>query len=65
MYIIPAGIFSIGFITDPVKVNTGIIRVWGRSNKVKIIRLDNIVSALFFVDVLYRVALKKEIAALK
>ena len=65
MYFIPAGIFTQGFITDPTKINAGInwITMW--TNNVIIVTLGNIVGALFFVGILYWVAFRKEIAALK
>jgi len=65
MYFIPAGIFTQGFITDPTKINAGInwITMW--TNNVIIVTLGNIVGALFFVGILYWVAFRTEIAALK
>jgi formate/nitrite transporter len=65
MYFIPAGIFTQGFITDPTKINAGInwVSMW-TSNLIPV-TLGNIVGALFFVGVLYWVAFRKEIAALK
>jgi formate/nitrite transporter len=65
MYFIPAGIFTQGFITDPTKINAGITWVTMWTNNVIIVTLGNIVGALFFVGILYWVAFRKEIAALK
>jgi len=65
MYFIPAGIFTQGFITDPAKINAGINWVTMWTNNVIIVTLGNIVGALFFVGILYWVAFRKEIAALK
>jgi formate/nitrite transporter len=65
MYFIPAGIFTQGFITDPTKINAGINWVTMWTNNVIVVTLGNIVGALFFVGILYWVAFRKEIAALK
>jgi formate/nitrite transporter len=65
MYFIPAGIFTQGFITDPAKINAGLNWVTMWTNNVIIVTLGNIVGALFFVGVIYWVAFRKEIAALK
>jgi formate/nitrite transporter len=65
MYFIPAGIMTQGFITDPTKINAGINWVTMWTNNVIIVTLGNIVGGLFFVGVLYWVAFRKEIAALK
>jgi formate/nitrite transporter len=65
MYFIPAGIFTQGFITDPTKINAGINWVTMWTNNVIIVTIGNIVGALFFVGILYWIAFKKEIAALK
>jgi formate/nitrite transporter len=65
MYFIPAGIFTQGFITDPAKINAGINWVTMWTNNVIIVTLGNIVGGLFFVGVIYWVAFRKEIAALK
>jgi formate/nitrite transporter len=65
MYFIPAGIFTQGFITDPTKLNTAINWVSMWTSNVIIVTLGNIVGALFFVGILYWVAFRKEIAALK
>jgi formate/nitrite transporter len=65
MYFIPAGIMTQGFITDPTKINAGINWVTMWTNNVIIVTLGNIVGGLFFVGVIYWVAFRKEIAALK
>jgi formate/nitrite transporter len=65
MYFIPAGIFTQGFITDPTKINAGINWVTMWTNNVIIVTLGNIVGGLVFVGILYWVAFRKEIAALK
>jgi formate transporter len=65
MYFIPAGILTQGFITDPTKVNAGLNWVTMWTSNVIIVTIGNIVGALFFVGVLYWVAFRKEIAALK
>ena len=65
MYFIPAGIFTQGWILDPTKINTGLNWVTMWTNNVIIVTLGNIVGALFFVGILYWVAFRKEIAALK
>jgi len=65
MYFIPAGIFTQGFVTDPTKINASIN--WNTMWTANIIpvTLGNIVGGLFFVGVIYWVAFRKEIAALK
>jgi len=65
MYFIPAGIFTQGFITDPAKINASINWVTMWTSNVIIVTIGNIVGALFFVGILYWVAFRKEIAALK
>jgi formate/nitrite transporter FocA (FNT family) len=65
MYFIPAGIFTQAWILDPAKINTGINWVTMWTNNVIIVTLGNIVGGLVFVGVLYWVAFRKEIAALK
>jgi len=65
MYFIPAGIFTQGFITDPTKINAAVNWVSMWTSNVIVVTLGNIVGALFFVGVLYWVAFRKEIAALK
>jgi len=65
MYFIPAGIFTQGFITDPTKINASINWVTMWTSNVIIVTIGNIVGALFFVGILYWVAFRKEIAALK
>ena len=65
MYFIPAGIFTQGFITDPTKITASVnwVSMW-TSNLIPV-TLGNIVGGLFFVGVIYWVAFRKEIAALK
>ena len=65
MYFIPAGIFTQAWILDGTKINTGINWVTMWTNNVIIVTLGNIVGGLFFVGILYWVAFRKEIAALK
>jgi formate/nitrite transporter len=65
MYFIPAGLLTQGFITDPTKINAGLTWVTMWTNNLIIVTIGNIVGALFFVGVIYWVAFKKEIAALK
>jgi len=65
MYFIPAGILTQGFIKDPTLINTKLTWVTMWTNNLIIVTIGNIVGALFFVGVLYWVAFRKEIAALK
>jgi len=65
MYFIPAGLMTQGFITDPTKINAGLTWVTMWTNNIIVVTLGNIVGALFFVGVIYWVAFRKEIAALK
>ncbi len=65
MYFIPAGLFTQGFITDPTKINAGLTWVTMWTNNMIIVTIGNIVGGLFFVGVIYWVAFRKEIAALK
>jgi len=65
MYFIPAGILTQGFITDPTKINAGLNWVTMWTNNIIIVTIGNIVGALFFVGIIYWVAFRKEIAALK
>jgi formate/nitrite transporter len=65
MYFIPAGLFTQGFITDPTKINAGLTWVTMWTNNLIVVTIGNIVGGLFFVGVLYWVAFRKEIAALK
>jgi formate/nitrite transporter len=65
MYFIPAGIFTQGFITDPTKLVASVNWVTMWTSNLIIVTIGNIVGALFFVGVLYWVAFRKEIAALK
>jgi formate/nitrite transporter len=65
MYFIPAGILTQGFLTDPTKINAGLNWVTMWTNNVILATIGNIVGGLLFVGVLYWVAFRKEIAALK
>jgi len=65
MYFIPAGIFTQGFITDPAKINMGLNWVTMWTSNVIIVTIGNVVGGLLFVGILYWVAFRKEIAALK
>ena len=61
MYFIPAGIFTSMLTGVPTTANW--VNMW--TANVLIVTLGNIVGGLFFVGILYWVAFKKEIAALK
>jgi formate transporter len=65
MYFIPAGIFTQGFVTDPTKVVASVNWVTMWTANIIPVTIGNIVGGLFFVGVLYWVAFRKEIAALK
>jgi len=65
MYFIPAGIMTQGFITDPTKLNAGLTWVTFWTNNLINVTIGNIVGGMFFVGVIYWVAFRKEIAALK
>ncbi|HON81459.1 MAG TPA: formate/nitrite transporter family protein [Methanoregulaceae archaeon] len=65
MYFIPAGIMTQGFITDPTKINAGLTWVTFWTNNLINVTIGNIVGGMFFVGVIYWVAFRKEIAALK
>jgi formate/nitrite transporter len=65
MYFIPAGILTQGFITDPAKINAGLTWVTMWTNNVIVVTIGNIIGGLFFVGIIYWVAFRKEIAALK
>jgi formate/nitrite transporter len=65
MYFIPAGILTQAWILDPTKINTGLNWVTMWTNNVIIVTIGNIVGGLFFVGIIYWVAFRKEIAALK
>ena len=54
-----------GFITDPTKINAGINWVTMWTNNIILVTIGNIVGGLFFVGIIYWVAFRKEIAALK
>ena len=65
MFFIPAGIFTQGFVTDPTKIIGSVnwITMW--TSNIIPVTLGNIVGGLFFVGIIYWVAFRKEIAALK
>jgi formate/nitrite transporter len=63
MYFIPAGLFVTGI--DPTKANAVLSWTTFFTNNLIIVTIGNIVGALLFVGVLYWVAFRKEIAALK
>jgi formate/nitrite transporter len=65
MYFIPAGIFTQGFVTDPTKLVASVNWVSMWTSNLIIVTIGNIVGAMFFVAVIYWVAFRKEIAALK
>ena len=65
MYFIPAGIFTQGFVTDPTKIDASVNWVTMWTANIIPVTLGNIVGGLFFVGVIYWVAFRKEIAALK
>jgi len=65
MYFIPAGIFTQGFITDPTKLVASVNWVSMWTSNLIIVTIGNIIGAMFFVAVIYWVAFRKEIAALK
>jgi formate/nitrite transporter len=65
MYFIPAGVLTQGFITDPTKINAGLNWVSMWTNNLIVVTIGNIVGGLLFVGVIYWVAFRKEIAALK
>jgi len=65
MYFIPAGIFTQGFITDPTKLVASVNWVSMWTANIIPVTIGNIVGGLFFVGVIYWVAFRKEIAALK
>ncbi|HUK38642.1 MAG TPA: formate/nitrite transporter family protein [Methanomicrobiales archaeon] len=63
MYFIPAGLFVTGI--DPTKAVATLSWTTFFTNNLIIVTIGNIVGALLFVGVLYWVAFRKEIAALK
>ncbi len=65
MYFIPAGIMTQGYVTDPTKIVASVnwVTMW-TSNLIPV-TIGNIVGGMFFVGVLYWVAFRTEIAALK
>jgi len=65
MYFVPAGIMTQAFIADPTKINAGLNWVTFITNNLIVVTIGNIVGGLLFVGVIYWVAFRKEIAALK
>jgi formate/nitrite transporter len=65
MYFIPAGILTQGLIVDTSKWNLGLNWVSMWTSNLIIVTIGNIVGAMLFVAVIYWVAFRKEIAALK
>jgi len=65
MFFIPAGIFTQGFITDPTKIVASVNWVTMWTANIIPVTIGNIVGGMFFVGVIYWVAFRKEIAALK
>ena len=65
MYFIPAGIWTQGYLADPTTINAGLNWVTMWTNNLVIVTIGNIVGGLVFVGVIYWVAFRKEIAALK
>jgi formate/nitrite transporter FocA (FNT family) len=67
MYFIPAGLFTKAFLTDPAQIAAASGLTWTSMwvNNLIVVTIGNIIGALFFVGVLYWVAFRKEIAALK
>ncbi|HUT38495.1 MAG TPA: formate/nitrite transporter family protein [Methanoregula sp.] len=64
MYFIPAGIFTQGF-GDPAKINAGLNWVSMWTSNLVIVTIGNIIGGMVFVGVIYFIAFRKEIAALK
>jgi len=64
-YFISAGILTQNFITDPTKINAGLNWVTFWTNNMIIVTIGNIVGGMVFVGIIYWVAFRKEIAALK
>jgi formate/nitrite transporter len=65
MYFIPAGIFTQGFVTDPALIKATVNWVSFFTSNLIIVTIGNIVGGLLFVGVIYWVAFRREIAALK
>jgi len=63
MYFIPAGLFTQAL--DPSLAKAGLTWVTMWTNNLIVVTIGNIVGGLFFVGVIYWVAFRKEIAALK
>ena len=67
MYFIPAGLFTKGFLTDPAALVASSHLTWVTmwTSNIIVVTIGNIVGGLIFVGVIYWVAFRKEIAALK
>jgi formate/nitrite transporter len=65
MYFIPAGILTQAFYTDPTKINAGLNWITFFTNNLIVVTIGNIVGGMVFVGIIYWVAFRKEIAALK
>jgi formate/nitrite transporter len=65
MYFIPAGIWNQAYLADPTKINAGLNWMTMWTNNLVVVTIGNIIGGLFFVGVIYWVAFRKEIAALK
>jgi formate/nitrite transporter len=67
MYFIPAALFTKGFLTDPAAIVASSGLTWTSMwvNNLIVVTIGNIIGGLFFVGVIYWVAFRKEIAALK
>jgi formate/nitrite transporter len=63
MYFIPAGLFTQGFLTEGINANLTWVTMW--TNNIIVVTIGNIVGGMIFVGVIYWVAFRKEIAALK
>ncbi len=63
MYFIPAGIMTQGFLTEGINANLNWVTMW--TNNIIVVTIGNIVGGMIFVGVIYWVAFRKEIAALK
>jgi formate/nitrite transporter len=67
MYFIPAGLFTKAFLTDQAAITAASGLTWTTmwTQNIIVVTIGNIVGGLFFVGVIYWVAFRKEIAALK
>ncbi len=63
MYFIPAGLFTQALDPSLAKASLTWVTMW--TNNIIVVTIGNIVGGLFFVGVIYWVAFRKEIAALK